>query len=97
MSFSGRRLSILSPSNRRFSAGKELSLNGETGIVEFTLYSTNAGQNCAPKPIVNSVLPTKVTVPMPVSMPRVRPPASSGVQNARPNTAMPKTPPPGPT
>lgn len=29
MSFSGRRLSILSPSNRRFSAGKDLSLNGE--------------------------------------------------------------------
>lgn len=28
MSFSGRRLSILRPSNRRFSVGKELSENG---------------------------------------------------------------------
>ena len=28
MSFSGRRVSILRPSNRRFSLGKELSENG---------------------------------------------------------------------
>jgi len=28
MSFSGRRVSILRPSNRRFSLGKELSTNG---------------------------------------------------------------------
>lgn len=30
MSFSGRRVSILPSSGRRFSVGKELSLNGES-------------------------------------------------------------------
>ena len=32
MSFSGRRLSILRPSGRRFSVGKELSENGASSI-----------------------------------------------------------------
>lgn len=35
MSFSGRRLSILRPSNRRFSVGKELSENGTLFIYTY--------------------------------------------------------------
>ena len=37
MSFSGRRLSILRPSNRRFSVGKELSENGMSIVLFLSL------------------------------------------------------------
>ena len=102
MSFSGRRVSILPASNRRFSTGKDLSLNGTWHLSSFIFFGKTIlthfhTQNSAPKPIVNSETPTKATNLTPVSIPPVPPPVSSGVQNAPLNMATPKTLLPGQT
>lgn len=99
MSFSGRRVSILRPSNRRFSVGKELSNNGAClGFFAFPdkysrmsilfFFQTNTHrQNSSLKPTVNFEPPTKATVPMQAWTRPVPLPVSSGVPNVPLNTA----------
>lgn len=99
MSFSGRRVSILRPSNRRLSVSKGLSENGECVqlLISFEFKTINAKnkirtnvpisrfQRNGPRLIVNSEPPTRVIVPTPVLTHPVLPLVLSGAQNVPPS------------
>lgn len=100
MSFSGRRLSILRPSeNRRLSTTKDLTDNGTCICIQYHISDMSDFknfQNSGQKPIDNFVPLTKVTVPTPVSTLLVPPPVSSGAQSEPVNMATLRILPAGP-